>query len=269
MSSRGTGLTLMLGIVAGFVGYVLWTLAIGMDTKVDDIETILKNSASGSGSITISMILVSIGLVVHGAGLMSTRGTAAGTWESLGIVSIIAAIIIWITSSALGIALVEMGEKFVSAATGGLAAKAAAEAAAAAAQAAAAAGDAATAAAAGAQATEAGAIAMQAATDARSIAVAGGFTQAANAASGAVGQLLAGIGWLALGMAYRSSDAKGAINIPLGLHALIIGLILVVSQVGASIDVWSIETGNSVGGIGFLLIVLWSVNRGMALINAK
>ena len=119
MSSRGTGLTLMLGIISAFIAYILWTMAMGMDTKVDDITTILQNSASGSGNITISMILIGIGLTVHGAGLMSTKGTAAGTWESLGIVAIIAAIIIWITSTGLAISLAEMGEKFVAAAAGG------------------------------------------------------------------------------------------------------------------------------------------------------
>ena len=70
-------------------------------------------------------------------------------------------------------------------------------------------------------------------------------------------------------LAYRGSDAKGAINIPLGLHALVIGLILIVSQLGAAIDLWSIEMGNTVGGLGFLLIVIWSVNRGLALMNSK
>ena len=54
MSSRGTGLTLMLGIISAFIAYILWTMAMGMDTKVDDITTILQNSASGSGNITIS-----------------------------------------------------------------------------------------------------------------------------------------------------------------------------------------------------------------------
>ena len=50
MSSRGTGLTLMLGIISAFIAYILWTMAMGMDTKVDDITTILQNSASGSGN---------------------------------------------------------------------------------------------------------------------------------------------------------------------------------------------------------------------------
>ena len=35
MSSRGTGLTLSLGMLAAIVGYVLWQLAIGFNTKVD------------------------------------------------------------------------------------------------------------------------------------------------------------------------------------------------------------------------------------------
>ena len=155
----------------------------------------------------------------------------------------------------LAICLAEMGEKFVAAAAGGAQAAQAA----AAAQAA---GDAAT-------ATAAGAQAIAAATDARSIVVAGGYTQAVNVAVNSLGQLLAGIGWFSLGMAYRGSDAKGAINIPLGLHALVIGLILIVSQLGAAIDLWSIEMGSTIGGLGFLLIVIWSVNRGLALMNAK
>jgi hypothetical protein len=51
MSSKGTGLTLLLGIVAGFIGYILWQVTIGLNTKVDDVQAILTNSASGSASI--------------------------------------------------------------------------------------------------------------------------------------------------------------------------------------------------------------------------
>ena len=92
MSSRDTGLTLMIGILAAIVGYILWQLTIGLDTKVTDISSILSNSASGATIITISTILISVGLVVHVAGLISTRGTASGTWETLGIISVVSAI---------------------------------------------------------------------------------------------------------------------------------------------------------------------------------
>ena len=46
MSSRDTGLTLSLGILAAIVGYILWQLTIGLDTKVTDISTILSNTPS-------------------------------------------------------------------------------------------------------------------------------------------------------------------------------------------------------------------------------
>ena len=77
MSSRGTGLTLMLGILAAIVGYVMFQLAIGMDTKVDDIPTILANSSSSGANLGIALILIAVGLTIHAAGIMNTRGTAA------------------------------------------------------------------------------------------------------------------------------------------------------------------------------------------------
>ena len=226
MSSRGTGLTLSLGILAAIAGYFLWQSVIGINTKVDDVGTILTNSAAGSTNLQISFILICVGLVVHAAGLINTRGTAPGTSESLGIVSIVAAIVLWVTSSGAGIALAEMGEKYV--ATAG-------------------AGDAAT---------------------AGSIAVAAGFAQSATVAANSVAGLLAGIGWMFMGLAYRSSDAKGALSfIPLGWLALIMGLILVVSTLLINTLV-SIELGSQISGIAFLLIVLWSVLRGVTLIRS-
>ncbi len=226
MSSRGTGLTLSLGILAAIVGYILWQSVIGINTKVDDVGTILTNSAAGSTNLQIAFILICVGLVVHAAGLINTRGTAPGTSESLGIVSIVAAIVLWVTSSGVGIALAEMGEKYV--ATAG-------------------AGD---------------------ATTAGSIAVAAGFAQSATVAANSVAGLLAGIGWMFMGLAYRSSDAKGALSfIPLGWLALIMGLILVVSTLLINTLV-SIELGSQISGIAFLLIVLWSVLRGVALIRS-
>ena len=33
MNSKGTGLTLALGIVIGFIGYILWQITIGPNTK--------------------------------------------------------------------------------------------------------------------------------------------------------------------------------------------------------------------------------------------
>ena len=226
MTSKGTGLTLSLGILAAIAGYVLWQSAIGLNTKADDIQTILTNSASGAASIQISLVLICVGLVVHAAGLISTRGTASGTSESLGIVLIVAAIAVWVTSSGLGIALAEMGEKYVAAAG---------------------AGDAGT---------------------AGSIHIAAGFIQSANVAASTLGGLLAGIGWLFMGIAYKGSDAKGALSfIPLGWLALIQGLILIVATLVIS-QVVSIEVGSKVSGVSFLLIVLWSVSRGVALVRA-
>jgi hypothetical protein len=227
MNSKGTGLTLSLGIVAAIIGYVLWQVTIGFDTKVDDVQTILTNSAAGSTNLQISFILVCVGLVVHAAGLINTRGTASGTSESLGIVCIVAAIAVWVTSSGVGIALAEMGEKYVAAAGAG----------------------------------DAGA------ATAGSIAVAGGFAQSATVAANTLGGLLAGIGWVFMGLAYRSSDAKGALSfIPLGWLALITGLILVVSTLVVN-PLVSIEVGSQISGISFILIVLWSVLRGIALIQ--
>ena len=255
MSSRGTGLTLMLGILAAIVGYIMIQMAIGMDTKVDDIPTILANSSSNGANIGIALVLIAVGLTIHAAGLMNTRGTAAGTAESIGIYCIMTSIIIWVVSTAFGFALIEMGDKFVSYSGG------AAQAAGAAAQAAAA-GDAATAA--GAQA-----LAEAAAGAATTTAIAAGFTQAASVASNTIGSLLAGIGWISLGLAYRGSDAKGALSfIPLWLLAIIAGLILVVSNLVIN-QVVDMETASSISGISFLLIVLWSVSRGLALINGK
>ena len=84
MTAKGIGLSLSLGILAAIVGYVLWQTAIGFNTKVDDIATILQNSASGSTILQIASILIIVGLVIHGAGLISTRGTAlvrTKVWE--------------------------------------------------------------------------------------------------------------------------------------------------------------------------------------------
>ena len=144
------------------------------------------------------------------AGLISTRGTAPGTCETLGITLIVSAIVVWVASSGLGIALAEMGEKFVAASAG------------------AAAGDAASIAAVG---------GMQ---------IAAGFTQATNVAISTLGGLLAGIGWICIGLAYRGSDAKGLLSfIPLGWLALIQGLILVVATLIIS-TVVSVDTGSQV-----------------------
>lgn len=273
MSSRDTGLTLMIGILAAIVGYILWQLAIGFDTKADDIITILSNSASGATIITISTILVSIGLVVHAAGLISTRGTASGTWETLGIISVVAAIAIWVTTSGFGIALVKMGEQFVEYSAGAAVAGAAAQAAAAAAQTAAEAGNAAGAAAAGAAAQTAGAEYQAAFAAASSIGFAAGFTQAASVASSTIGSLLAGIGWICIGIAYSGSDTwnpisfiKNIISHRLGGLAFLAGLILVVANLVIN-QLVTTELGSQISGIAFLLIVLWSVLRGIALIR--
>ena len=231
MDSKGTGLTLALGILAAIAGYVLWQTTLGFDTKVDDVHTILVNSASGSTSIQIASILIVLGLTVHAAGLISTRGTVSSTSETLGIICIAASIVVWVTSSGLGIALSEMGEKYVAASAG------------------AALGDAASAAAVG------------------SITVAGGFIQSANVAANTFGGLLAGIGWVFMGIAYRGSDVKGAISfIPLGWLALIQGLLLVVISLIINPFV-GIDTGSQISGISFILIVLWSVSRGVALVQ--
>ena len=125
MNSKGTGLTLSIGVVIGLIGYILWQLTIGFDTKSDDVVTILQNSASGATSVQIASILICVGLVTHVAGLISTRGTAPGTCETLGITLIVSAIVVWVASSGLGIALAEMGEKFVAASAGAAAGDAA------------------------------------------------------------------------------------------------------------------------------------------------
>ena len=224
-------MTLALGILAAIAGYVLWQTTIGFDTKVDDIHTILVNSASGSTSVQIASILIVVGLTVHAAGLISTRGTVSSTSETLGIICIATSIVVWVTSSSLGIALSEMGEKYVAATAGATA------------------GDAASAAAAG------------------SITVAGGFIQSASVAANTFGGLLAGIGWVFMGIAYRGSDVKGAISfIPLGWLALIQGLLLVVISLIIN-PLVGIDTGSQISGISFILIVLWTVSRGVALVQ--
>ena len=231
MNSKGTGITLGLGLLVAFIGYILWQVAIGFNTASDDIATILINSADGSAIIQISTILVSVGLVAHLAGLISTRGTASGTLESLGIVSIAGAIVIWVATSGLGLSFVEMGEKFVPAYAG------------------AAAGDPAATAAAG------------------SIQVAGGYIQAISVGSGSIGALLVGIGWLCIGLAYRGSDVKGALSfIPMAWLAILQGLVLIVAVliINTVIDV---DTGSQVQGIGFLLITIWSLLRGIKLMG--
>ena len=69
-----------------------------------------------------------------------------------------------------------------------------------------------------------------------------------------------------MGIAYRGSDAKGALSfIPLGWLALISGLILIVSILVINTLV-SIEVGSQISGIAFLLIALWSVLRGAVLV---
>ena len=239
MDSKGTGLTLGLGLLVAFIGYILWQLAVGFNTKADDIVTILSNSASGATILKISAILISVGLVAHLGGLISTRGTASGTLESLGIVSVAGATVIWVANSGLGISLVEMGEKFVAASAG--------------AQAAGAAGDAVTAAALGATAT--------------TIATAGGYIQAISVGGGSIGALLAGIGWLCIGLAYRGSDVKGALSfIPMAWLAVLQGLVLIVAVIVIN-NVIDVDTGNQVQGIGFLLIVIWSLLRGIKLMG--
>jgi len=233
MSTRGTGLTLSIGILAAIIGYILWQVTVGFNTKADDIPTILQNSASGATAIKIALILICVGLVVHAAGLISTRGTAASTSETLGIICIISAIAIWVTTSGLGIALAEMGEKYVAASAG------------------AAAGDAASVAAVG------------------GIHIAAGFTQSTSVAANTIGALLAGIGWLFIGIAYIKSDVKGLLSfIPLGWMALIQGLILIVANLIIS-PVVSVDTASQISGIAFLLITCWSVMRGVKLINSK
>ena len=237
MDSKGTGLTLGLGLLVAFIGYILWQLAVGFNTKADDIVTILSNSASGATILKISAILISVGLVAHLGGLISTRGTASGTLESLGIVSVAGATVIWVANSGLGISLVEMGEKFVAASEGAAATGAAG-------------GD---------------PTALIAA--ASSIAVAGGYIQAISVGGGSIGALLAGIGWLSIGLAYRGSDVKGALSfIPMAWLAVLQGLVLIVAVIVIN-NVIDVDTGNQVQGIGFLLIVIWSLLRGIKLMG--
>ncbi|MAU23808.1 hypothetical protein OAK52_03410 [Chloroflexi bacterium] len=229
MNSKGTGLTLALGIVIGFIGYILWQITIGPNTKSDDITTILTNSGDGSAMIKVASILIAVGLVVHVAGLINTRGTAAGNMESIGIISITAAIAIWVTNVGVSLSIAEMGEKFVAAMAGAAAGNA------------------------------------EAAASAGNIGTAAGFSQAYNVATSTMGGLLAGIGWLCLGIAYRGSDAKGVISfIPLGFLAIIIGLILIIANVIIT-SLVSVEAAGQISGIGFILIVIWSVSRGLEL----
>ena len=231
MDSRGTGLCLSIGVVAAIVGYVLWQVTLGFDTKVDDIATILKNSAAGSGTQSLITILVGVGLVVHVAGLLALKGTAKGTCESLGTFCVTVAVIIWVVGLGSGIALTEMGEKYVSYL-------------------------------AGAQAGNAAAVDAVA-----SITVAGGFIQAASVGSGQLGTLLASLGWLLIGFAYRGVDFKGALSfIPLGWLAIVAGVIGLVSTIIIS-NVVSIEASNQISGIVFLLIMIWSVLVGVKLVK--
>jgi len=230
MSSRGSGLTLM-AVVLGLIGYFLFQSALGINTKADDIPTILLNSSSESLIISIGFILVAVGLTVHGAGILSTRGTAGGTAESVGIYCIMTAILIWVTSISLGFAIIEVGDKFGPAAG------------------AAAAGDAAAAVAAG------------------TLATAGGALQATNVAAGTMGNLLAGIGWICIGWAYRGNDVKGALSfIPLSWLAILSGLILVVANL--IITQSDVDLAQQISGISFILITLWCVSRGVALMRA-
>jgi len=220
MSSKGTGYSLGLGLLVAFIGYIIWQLTIGIDTKSDDITTILTNAGDGSAMMKTSAILICVGMVVHVAGLISTRGTASGTMETIGIYSITAAIALWVTNIGLSLSLAEMGEKFSAAMAGG---------------------DAAT---------------------AGTIATAAGFSQAANVATSTMGALLAGIGWLCMGIAYRESDAKGIVSfLPLGMLAIIMGLILIISNIIIT-SVVSVEAASQISGIGFILIVIWSLSRG-------
>ena len=229
MSSRGSGLTLM-AVALGLIGYFIFQSALGINTKVDDIPTILLNSSSNSLNISIGFILVAVGLTVHGAGILSTRGTAAGTAESVGIYCIMTAILIWVTSISLGFALIELGDTFGPIAAG------------------AAAGDAAAAA-------------------AGALQVAGGAVQATNVAASTMGSLLAGIGWICIGWAYRGSDVKGALSfIPLSWLAILAGLILVVANLVIAQS--NADLAQQISGISFILITLWSVSRGVALMRA-
>ena len=222
MDSKGTGLTLSIGVVAAFIGYILWQISIGFDTKVDDVSTILTNSAANAGLMeSIQVVLIGIGLAVHIAGLRSLEGKAKSTCETLGTFCVTVGVVVFIVSLSLGTALTAMGEKFVAAGAGG---------------------DAAT---------------------AGAIAVAGGYTQAANVGSGIVGGLLCFTGWLLIGLAYRNIDFKGAISfIPVGWLAVITGIVGLTGILIVNPAV-SIEAGNQITGIGFLLITIWSVSVGL------
>ena len=111
MDSKGTGLTLSIGVVAAFIGYILWQLSIGFNTKVDDITTILTNSAASAGLMeSIQIVLIGVGLTVHVAGLRSLEGKAKSTCETLGTFCVTVGVVIFIVSLAGGTALTAMGE---------------------------------------------------------------------------------------------------------------------------------------------------------------
>jgi hypothetical protein len=230
MDSKGTGLTLSIGVVAAFIGYILWQLSIGFNTKVDDIPTILTNSANSAGLMeSIQIVLIGVGLTVHVAGLRSLEGTAKSTCETLGTFCVTVGMVIFIVSLSGGIALTAMGGKFVAASAG------------------AAAGDAASIAA------------------IPAFIVAGGFAQSASVGAGIVGGLLVFLGWLFIGLAYRNVDFKGAISfIPVGWLAIATGIIGLVAILIIN-PVVSVEAGNQVTGISFLLITIWSVSVGLKL----
>jgi hypothetical protein len=233
LDSKGTGLTLMLGVVVGVIGYFLWQNVIGFETKVDDVGTILQNAAAGSVEMKFAAILIAVGLAIHGAGLLNTRGTAPGTSESLGIFCIITAILIWIITTSLGLAMVEMGEKYVAFLPGAQV------------------GD------------------PLASFSVVSIQVAGGFIQSATVAANTLASLLAGIGWVFVGCAYRGSNFKGAISfLPLGWLAMTLGLVLIVVVLAIN-PLVSIEVGNQIGSVSFLLIVLWSVSAGLKFMKSS
>ena len=175
MDSKGTGLTLSIGVVAAFIGYILWQLSIGFNTKVDDIPTILTNSANSAGLMeSIQIVLIGVGLTVHVAGLRSLEGTAKSTCETLGTFCVTVGMVIFIVSLSGGIALTVMGGEFVAKNI-----------------------------AAGAAAGDASAIAGLGL-----FTVAGGFAQAASVGAGIVGGLLAFLGWLLIGLAYRNINSS-------------------------------------------------------------
>ena len=109
------------------------------------------------------------------------------------------------------------------------------------------------------------AAAASAGAAATGVAISAGFTQAASVASNTFGTILAGIGWVLIGLAYRGSNTKGLLSfIPLEWLALLQGAILIVATIIIS-NVVDVDTGAQVAGIGFLLIVCWSVLRGFQL----